>query len=404
MNIQPPDFNEPAQKKTIEALIEFIKAEKDPAKINAALLAASDNPPFYPDDAKLTGFLFAASADPAFNQKFLDAGALSAPAREAVLAANRTSNRDGAFTNFIYFDPAMPSASKIFKVMRAPHVGGGIGAWGGLRDDDDVNVFSTVDREVFEEVIDAVKLLIKLHDASGGTENAFDQHLADARAKKEPLSNGVKSFIASLPAEQDTLRDSVMDLAGKAQSLITDLVAAKKHKLFTCRDDAHAIKRGWGFRVDAYAHFSPISKHTAEAFEDIERYVRNLKKIAEAQGIPGVGGEMTGIAIYTLKSSPERVKESHYGHEALAEIIGFASLAMQSPHANPNGIWEDFRKSGAVDVLATKMRLQPEALKDIYDKALASNILREDFITIPDDEYKKAYAAKTAQPLKPSAP
>lgn len=374
----------------MDDLIDFIRASRDPAAINAALLAASDNPPFYPTDRKLTGFFIAAKSDPELDTRLLAAAALSAPAREQALLQDRVSNKQGAFTNFIYADAQDPFASKIYKVIRAPQIGSGNGAWGGLKEGEDVNVGVTVNREVYEEVIDAVKLLLKTGGGESGAalEKAFDASLKAAFDAGKPPSAGVEEFIAGLGGNA-ALQARVQAFADLANDLIADLVAADKQKLFTNRDDAHAIERGWGFRVDAFAHVAGISKTTAEKFDRLQGEVEALKAEAASGGLSGIAGEMQGIAVYTLADAPQQVAKNHYGHEGLAEIAGFARLARaQVADFDTQALWQKFADSGAVDALAVKMRLKPDQMKQVYDKIVQQ--AEEGYLVIGADAYRAA--------------
>jgi hypothetical protein len=386
-----PEFSSSTGSDDIDRLISFIRQSEDLAAIDAALLAASDNPPFYPDDRKLTGFFIAAKSDPALDAKLLQAAALSAPAREQALLESRAADKQGAFTNFIYADPDDPQESKIYKVIRAPQIGSGNGAWGGLKEGEDVDVSVTVNREVYEEVIDAVKLLLKTGGGAEGPalEKAFDASLKAAFDNRQPPSAGVTNFIAGLGADP-ALQARVAAFAALANDLIDDLVAADKQKLFSNRDDAHAIGRGWGFRVDAFAHVAGISKATAEKFDRLQGEVETLKKEAVAQGLTGVAGEMQGIAIYTLAEAPQQVAKNHYGHEGLAEITGFARLLKsQDPAFDTGALWQKFSGSGAIDALAKKMRLKPEHMKEVYDK-LAGESGAGSYLVISDAAYRAA--------------
>lgn len=360
-------FEQVAEKLDVQALISVVtSADTTPQDVDAAMLAASNNRPFYPADKELTGFLLKAKSDPVLDAKLFAAGAISAPAREYALAIDRVSDKQGAFTNFIYADAENPLSSRVYKVVRAPQVGAGNGAWGGLKEGEDVNVSVTVNREVYEEVIDAVKLVIKIEGGNSDLlEQAFDKAMKDAFDQKKQPAEGVEAFMATLgnvPVLQSRLRGFV-DLAN---DLISDLVATEKVKLFQCRDDAHAIERGWGFKVDAFAHVAGISKETAEKFDRFCETVEGLKQEVRALGLSTIAGEMQGIAVYTLADAPKEITKNFYGHEGLAEIIGFVRLLEdKQADVSSEAIWSDFVSTGAVSELAKKMRLQDDHLRDI---------------------------------------
>lgn len=388
-----PRFEKTSQKKDIDALIDFVKTSADIAAIDEALRAASGNPPFYPDDRKLTAFFISTKSDPQLDAKVRAAAALSAPLREQALAENRAGDKDGAFTNFIHVDAANPMASKIYKVIRAPHIGSGTGAWGGLKEDDDIDVSVTVNREIYEEVIDAIKLLL----TTGGGRDAkkleagFDASLKSAFDQKQPPAAGVAAFVAAL---QGDLREKAESFAAMANDLIDGLVAADKQRLFVAQDDTHAISRGWGFKVDAYGHVAAISKETAEKFDAFCQSVEALKTQALEKGQSAVAGEMQGIAVYTLAEAPHKVEKNHYGHEGFGEIAGFARLLKQAdPHFDTDALWSNFRDSGSAGTLARKMRLSMDSLARHY-RAIASAPADAGYDAFTPDEYRAAYKDK----------
>lgn len=402
-----PQFSGSSKKPDFKELAELVRATDDPAEINKAMLAASNNPPFWPDDKQLVGFIIAAKSDPALDAKILKAAALSAPAREAALIENRVSDKQGAFAHFIYADGEDPSQSRIYKVIRAPQIGGGTGAWGGLKEGEDVNVGVTVNREVYEEVIDAVKLLLKTQ-GQGALEKSFDENIKAAFDARKPLSDGVASFIAQLSGNP-ALQSTVQGFADQANDLISDLVAAEKHKLFTNRDDAHAIERGWGFKVDAFAHVASISRETADKFDAFHNSVEALKKQAVAAGLSAVAGEMQGVSTYTVKDSPANAATCHYGHEGLAELAGFALLIREkSPAFDAEALWQQAKDAGTTATLAKKMRLTEEALHETYTKLTSGTKDPDSYLGFADDDYRGAFklkrAAAAAVSVKPPKP
>lgn len=388
------EFGQVAEKPDVQALIALAASPtSSPEDIDSAMLTASDNPPFYPADKDLTGFFLKAKSDPALDAKLLAAAALSAPMREVALAVHRVSDRQGAFTNFIWINEESPFQSKVYKVLRTPQIGLENGAWGGLKEGDDIDVSATVNREVYEEVIDAVKLVIKIESSDSDLlEQAFDKAMKDAFDKKKQPAEGVEAFMATLgntPGLQSRLRGFV-DLAN---DLISGLVATEKQKLFRCRDDAHAIERGWGFKVDAFAHVAGISKETAEKFDRFCETVEGLKKEARAMGLSTIAGEMQGIAIYTLADAPSQITKNFYGHEGLAEIIGFARLMKQKdPATDTRAIWAAF-SSDAIDALAEKMRLSRGHLREIY-RRLAEAAPVKGYLNVEANAYREALAGK----------
>lgn len=395
-----PRFKKPSKKPDIDSLIDFIKSTTDVAAIDEVLRKASRNPPFYPDDRKLTDFFISTKSDPLLDIKVRAAAALSAPLREKALIDSRESNKEGAFTNFVYVDTENPLESKVYKVIRAPQIGSGTGAWGGLKEDDDIDVSVTVNREIYEEVIDAVKLLLKIEGSKNAQtlEAAFDASLKSAFDKKQPPSEGVFSFIGTLP---DGLREKAAGFAAMANDLIEGLVAADKQRLFKAQDDSHAISRGWGFKVDAYGHVAALPKAMAEKFDAFHTAVEGLKTEAVKKGLSAVAGEMQGIEIYTLAQAPHKVEKNHYGHEGFGEIAGFARLLKQADASfDTQALWGNFRDSGSVGTLAKKMRLSMDSLERNY-RQIVNASADTGYTVFTTAEYAAAHRDKTRDSAKP---
>ena len=263
-----------------DALIAFAKSESDPEKINQAMMQSSKNVPYWPNDPKLIRFFIEAKKDLDLDAKLVSAALLSASVRQAMLNENRIADREGAFTHFIYADPAQPENSTIFKLRRSTETGGGTGAFGGLREKEDIDISHSVNREVYEEVSDAMRLKVRLY-GSQELEERLDMFIHESAVAKEAPDIAFKKFIDSLQ-DHETLQKDAKEFVDRAESLIEDLIKAPKKRLFKCRDDHHAITRGWGFHVDAYAHVSALSKQTAEKMIAFQKAIADMAAKAKA--------------------------------------------------------------------------------------------------------------------------
>lgn len=188
------------------------------------------------------------------------AAACSAHARRLdLLQEGRTSDREGSFAYITIPDAQHPEESLVVKVHRHTKTGRGIGSLGGLLetwDNDDVRP----KRELIEELIDDYEMDAALE--------------ADAREVIEAM----------------------------------DMVP-----LFTARDDAHAIHRGWGYTVDAHAHMAIIPPAMMDKARDVFLRLQ--------QATPKSAAETYGLEVMTLKELPTRVPEYFYGHEAFGDMV-----------------------------------------------------------------------------------
>lgn len=300
-------------------LFDFIRACREPAQIDRALREVSKSA-FWPQDGAMISFYAEAKKDPELDARLLKAAACSAEERRAALDPAAPPDRHGAFAHYVYADPEDPMQSMIFKVVRSGATGGGTGAWGGLCEDDDADREAALNRETDEELADALQLL----------------------GAPESLSQADRDAVASLTA---------------------DLREARKARLFSCRDDAHVINRGWGHRVEAHAHAALITAATAQKFKALKEKIDKAQRRKSA-----IMGETAGIAVYTAAQAPEKMKLSHYGHEAFAEMLAFGrAIHAGAGNRGLREFWHACEESGAVRDCAKRMNVRLADMQKLYE-------------------------------------
>lgn len=328
-----------------------------PAALNDQLLAASDNPPFYPQTKEWLDF-FRTEKDQctAFNDALLQAAALSAPERRRALAPFREADRQGTFTTIILPNLENPGETLIIKMRRNASVGAGFGTFGGI---------------------------VEAHEASNTAEDL-----------KAPLMREVYE------ESHEVLRD-------KAARFVELLQAGTTVPLFKCRDDTHVIDRGWGWCVDAHAFATIVTDPAAQqeiiamlAALDIttNKQLRNEGEIIETDGIAVFSLDQAPRALASIigdPHAPSNTTAHFYGHEALGEIAGlercFAKLGIHYPVRN-----HYFSTPGVTEFIAPKMGIAQADVVSLLDDTL--HALPGTFTVVPDSTYMAAAGARSASP------
>lgn len=271
---------------------------------------------------------------------------------------------NGSFASaFVIPDIAHPQNSQVLVIQRNRTIGAGLGSPGGFLEAEDNGNF-TPKREWFEELEEVIN--------------------------NNPLT------------EQ---RDS--DLA-----FLNELIQEQHFvPLFHCRDDRHVIERGWGAPVDANAHTLIIPEHMREQAETFFHRLTQLQKNEAARDEAGNIIETKGVELLRLKDLPEHLADFHYGHEAFGALLG-AQLSLETAAKESKTMITDYDtleqcSAEQLDALATRMGLQPQDLRELYNQTL--NAWRDGELVesgakpgigFSDEDYREAYETLHTETLK----
>lgn len=354
---------EPPRNRKAEDLISLLRIESDPALIDAAMLAASHNQPFWPAEPEIIRFLEEAKKTPLQDAQMIAAAAFSAEERIQALETHRRAARDTAYIHFIAPDHDNYFQSRVFK-MASPLRNGGHHGFGGLRCPSDASLDATLDRHIAHHVASQLHIMLAAHSAQEAG-RAFTAAQSQA-ALMERGYDAVFEDITALFADRPALQREVADFCARCRTLTQELTAAPRHRLFTAHDDNHVIARGWGDCTDAHYAVGEISEQTAK---NLLAFIADVEMFKQQNSLPPDARQpMAQIESYTFMDAPDLVARALDAGQGFAEITGFGRLLY--PQLGNRGLrhfFDDCMESGAVQMFAGKMRLRVEHLQKIFD-------------------------------------
>lgn len=188
--------------------------------------------------------------------------------------------------------------------------------------------------------------------------------------------------------ETDAQRDTLQSLLKKEHF----------QPLFSCRDDAHVIERGWGKCINATAHVlllpEALRKPATELFNQLSQSRKS-------------GFETKGCRLFSLKDLPQILGQYHYGHEAFGSLVGAQITLMDSGVKATDYNVIDHVSQKQLAGVAQKMRLTTDDLRALYANVLiayekgtlASPGEKPTELCPTDIQYVNAFRTREAMPL-----